>query len=228
MDMNRTRPSAPEVRDPAAMSPTTRARPRRCHRAVAPTTRSGRTAAAGAASSTRHCRCRGRAARPAAGRIDAGRSARTTASRGSSWMRCASRPWREVVPAPAWRNMDARTLARALALGEDIRSGRADLWALDAASLALRGRRPKARARSGHAGESQLRDPRGRRIDAGALHPAMLGHRPEDPERASPTGALASSGEGGRCTAPAQGYSSVAPGSSGRRRRMTIDERTPQ
>ena len=55
------------------------------------------------------------------------------------------RPWREVLPAPAWRNMDARTLARALALGEDIRAGRADLWALDAASLRLRGRRPKAR-----------------------------------------------------------------------------------
>ena len=54
-------------------------------------------------------------------------------------------PWREVLPAPAWRNMDARTLALALALGEDIRAGRADLWALDARSLALRGRRPKDR-----------------------------------------------------------------------------------
>ena len=56
------------------------------------------------------------------------------------------RPWREVVPAPAWRNMDAALLARALALGEDIRTGRADLWSLDAASLAMRGRRAKVRS----------------------------------------------------------------------------------
>ncbi len=54
-------------------------------------------------------------------------------------------PWRDTIPPPAWRNMDARTLARALALGEDLRRGRADLWALDAASLSMRGKRPKRR-----------------------------------------------------------------------------------
>lgn len=58
-------------------------------------------------------------------------------------------PWREAIAAPAWRNMDARTLARALALGQDILYGRADLWALDARSLALRGKPAKPRPPTG-------------------------------------------------------------------------------
>lgn len=49
------------------------------------------------------------------------------------------RPWREVLRAPAWRNMDAATLRRAIALAEDIADGRADLEALNRRSLVLRG-----------------------------------------------------------------------------------------
>lgn len=50
------------------------------------------------------------------------------------------RPWREVLRPPAWRHMDAEALRRALALAEDIAEGRADLAALNARSLALRGK----------------------------------------------------------------------------------------
>jgi hypothetical protein len=50
------------------------------------------------------------------------------------------RPWREVVPAPAWRRMPAPDLARAVALGEEVLAGRADLRALNLQSLALRGK----------------------------------------------------------------------------------------
>ena len=47
--------------------------------------------------------------------------------------------------------MDAPTLARALALGETILRGEADVWALDARSLRLRGRSEKARPSAGGA-----------------------------------------------------------------------------
>jgi hypothetical protein len=51
------------------------------------------------------------------------------------------RPWREVLPAPAWRNMDEPTLRRAVALAEAILDGSADLHVLNAASLRMRGHR---------------------------------------------------------------------------------------
>ncbi len=50
------------------------------------------------------------------------------------------RPWREVLPSPAWRHMDAEALRRAATLAADIAEGRADLQALNARSLALRGK----------------------------------------------------------------------------------------
>lgn len=53
---------------------------------------------------------------------------------------CA-RPWREVIPAPAWRRMDPATLSAAVALAESILTSRADLASLNAASLILRGKR---------------------------------------------------------------------------------------
>jgi hypothetical protein len=49
-------------------------------------------------------------------------------------------PWREVLKPPAWRSMDATQLNAALALGEAIRTGRADLQALNLASLRVRGK----------------------------------------------------------------------------------------
>ena len=60
----------------------------------------------------------------------------------------AGQPWREVIAAPAWRHMDAQQLRRAIALGEAVLDGSADLVALDARSLALRGKRG-GRARPG-------------------------------------------------------------------------------
>ncbi len=56
------------------------------------------------------------------------------------------RPWREVVPAPAWRHAPADALARAIDEGEALLAGTADLAALNRRSLALRGR-PAPRAR---------------------------------------------------------------------------------
>ena len=51
------------------------------------------------------------------------------------------RPWREVVPPPAWRNVDPERLERAIELGEDILENRADLHHLNRISLNLRGKR---------------------------------------------------------------------------------------
>ena len=51
------------------------------------------------------------------------------------------RPWREAIAAPAWRHMDERALRHAVALARDIAEGRADLDALNARSLAMRGKR---------------------------------------------------------------------------------------
>lgn len=53
------------------------------------------------------------------------------------------RPWREVIAAPAWRTMNAVELAAAIALAEAIVEERVDLEALDAQSLAWRGKAPK-------------------------------------------------------------------------------------
>lgn len=52
------------------------------------------------------------------------------------------RPWREVVAPPAWRNAPPDRLAQAIALGEAVLLGEADLAALNARSLTLRGKRP--------------------------------------------------------------------------------------
>ena len=57
------------------------------------------------------------------------------------------RPWREVARPPAWAKMPADTLAEAVALGEAVLDGRADLAALNRRSLGLRGKvRGKLRA----------------------------------------------------------------------------------
>ena len=50
------------------------------------------------------------------------------------------RPWREVVPAPAWRHTPAPTLAEAVRLGEAVLGGSADLADLNRRSLAMRGK----------------------------------------------------------------------------------------
>ena len=50
------------------------------------------------------------------------------------------RPWRETVAPPAWRHMPATTLAQALALGERVLRGEADLHLLNQRSLVLRGK----------------------------------------------------------------------------------------
>ncbi|MDX2263743.1 MAG: GCN5-related N-acetyltransferase [Hyphomicrobiales bacterium] len=50
------------------------------------------------------------------------------------------RPWREVIPAPAWRSAPPDILARATQLGERALAGETDLPALNARSLALRGK----------------------------------------------------------------------------------------
>lgn len=51
-----------------------------------------------------------------------------------------TKPWTEVIKAPATRNMNEVQLGKAIALGERIADGREDLWALDAKSLELRGK----------------------------------------------------------------------------------------
>ncbi|WP_375458633.1 GCN5-related N-acetyltransferase [uncultured Enterovirga sp.] len=50
------------------------------------------------------------------------------------------RPWREVVPPPAWRHIAPDRLAEAVAIGEAVLTGTADLAALNRRSLALRGK----------------------------------------------------------------------------------------
>ena len=50
------------------------------------------------------------------------------------------RPWREVLAAPAWRHLDEPGLRRAVSLAEAILDGSADLHALNARSLQLRGK----------------------------------------------------------------------------------------
>lgn len=47
-------------------------------------------------------------------------------------------PWREAIPAPAWRNTPLNTLRAAIALGQGVIEGTEDLHALNAHSLALR------------------------------------------------------------------------------------------
>ena len=52
------------------------------------------------------------------------------------------RPWREVVAPPAWRNTPADRLRHAVAMGEAVLAGTADLAALNRQSLTLRGKAP--------------------------------------------------------------------------------------
>ena len=59
------------------------------------------------------------------------------------------RPWREVVVPPAWRHMPAATLAEALALGERVLRGEADLHRLNQRSLMLRGKIPPSPGEGG-------------------------------------------------------------------------------
>lgn len=59
----------------------------------------------------------------------------------------AGRPWREVIPPPAWCNADAGLLLRAIALGEAVLQGKACLHDLNTKSLQLRGKH-KAVSRS--------------------------------------------------------------------------------
>ena len=54
-------------------------------------------------------------------------------------------PWRERIGAPAWREAPPALLARAIATGEALLAGEADLVALNRRSLALRGKRPPKR-----------------------------------------------------------------------------------
>jgi len=49
-------------------------------------------------------------------------------------------PWREAVQPPAWRNTPADTLARAIERGEAVLADKADLHALNRASLRMRGK----------------------------------------------------------------------------------------
>ena len=51
------------------------------------------------------------------------------------------RPWREVLPAPAYRHMSEAELRVALTVGEAILAGETDLHAMNARSLAMRRRR---------------------------------------------------------------------------------------
>lgn len=55
------------------------------------------------------------------------------------------RPWRDAIRPPAWRRMPAPDLARAVALGEAVLAGEADLARLNERSLALRGKSPVPR-----------------------------------------------------------------------------------
>ena len=64
------------------------------------------------------------------------------------------RPWRELVRPPAWRNLPLERLEAALALGEAILRGEADLRALNECSLARRGKASRGTSR----GTSRGRD----------------------------------------------------------------------
>ena len=51
------------------------------------------------------------------------------------------RPWREVIPAPAWKNAPPDVLRRAIATGEAVLADEASLVDLNRESLRLRGKR---------------------------------------------------------------------------------------
>ncbi|GBU17636.1 MAG: GCN5-related N-acetyltransferase [Methylobacterium sp. CG08_land_8_20_14_0_20_71_15] len=60
-------------------------------------------------------------------------------------------PWRESAAPPAWANMPAERLAQAVALGEAVLAGGADLAALNRRSLDWRGKTGPALARCARA-----------------------------------------------------------------------------
>lgn len=51
--------------------------------------------------------------------------------------------WRSEIKPPAWRNTPLPVLQSALDLGEGVLSDRVDLWALNDASLMMRGKAPR-------------------------------------------------------------------------------------
>ena len=53
--------------------------------------------------------------------------------------------WRKAIEPPAWRNTPLPVLQTAIDLGEDVLRGKADLWALNDASLRMRGKKPRGR-----------------------------------------------------------------------------------
>lgn len=55
------------------------------------------------------------------------------------------RPWNQVLKSPAYKHMSQEQLDSAIALGEKLSNGEADLVALDERSLALRGKRSKTK-----------------------------------------------------------------------------------
>lgn len=59
------------------------------------------------------------------------------------------RPWREVVPPPAWRNTPLETLHEAVDLGLALLTGQEDIDRLNAASLRLRGKLRPSRGQGG-------------------------------------------------------------------------------
>ncbi|GAB7323242.1 hypothetical protein MBLNU13_g05728t1 [Cladosporium sp. NU13] len=72
------------------------------------------------------------------------------------------RPWTQAIKSPAVRNMTVEQLLDALALGEKVASGEADLVELDRVSLRLRGKKEKGAVATGqekaHAGEKRKAD----------------------------------------------------------------------
>ncbi len=63
--------------------------------------------------------------------------------------------WRKAIQSPAWKNTPLPVLQTAIDLGEDVLSGEADLWALNDASLRMRGEKPRGR-------KPAVRAPRGK------------------------------------------------------------------
>lgn len=54
-------------------------------------------------------------------------------------------PWRDAIEPPAWRNTPLPVLQTAIDIGEDMLLGAADIWAMNDASLRMRGKRPHGR-----------------------------------------------------------------------------------
>lgn len=57
-------------------------------------------------------------------------------------------PWREAVEPPAWRNMPPPVLQMAIDLGESVLAGDSNIWALNDASLIMRGKQAHGEKRA--------------------------------------------------------------------------------